>query len=303
MPRIFALSSLSLVILAVTGCELGPALLRVSEVLIEYDNGTSTTREEVEYTYNSKGQIEEIERQQERDLIARYEYAYNADGKMIEAERTIPDQPRLTLDIEYRGDLLTEIEGSVDGERLHYELDYFEDDVRFLDEARVTVDTEDYTSTVDIDFGYDGESRLKSFDVRTRAVGKGVFSGNEATTSSSQKYRWDEQDRMTRVTVDDEATDGTRTTEQIDYSYHDNGVLKDADGDEGSRLRVKYDADDRIREIEMISSGTTITYEYTYAEGYTDGFVITSGIPGNFDLTGKVQKRITPYSDDLIPTP
>jgi YD repeat-containing protein len=60
------------------------------------------------------------------------------------------------------------------------------------------------------------------------------------------------------------------------------------------RLRVTYDGDDRIGEVESIEDGTTRTWAYSNEDGCTDGFVHSAPLSGLIDLKGKVSLRYTP---------
>lgn len=282
-----------------TGCNLAPALARVSEILMETSNGGNTTRYTVEVTYTDEGRVEEIESERNGDFTARYEYTYE-EGRLLEIEINEDGSEARTLDVEWTGNQITEMTGSFNDFTQDIDLEYLDDDASTLSEYRSEVTGGGYVSRSETSFDYDDRRRV----VEMRAESSAEFGGQVISPSTNEwQIEYGDDGRPLLVEITSTSGDNTDSSE-AEFSYDDSGRLEEVDVDDGTDVSVTYNDQGLVEELELRQGGTTTTVEYVYEDGSTDGFAfLLEGAGGFFDLAGRHLERPYVYSTSFIPTP
>lgn len=280
-----------------SGCNLGPALVRVSEIITTSSN--SSTRYTVEVSYTDDGRIEEIEADRNGAFESRYEYSYD-EGRLVEIEIVDDGSQARTLDVEWTGNQITEMSGSFNDNRQEINLEYLSDDASVIAESSNEITAGQYVSRTTTTFDYDDRRRLIEMTARSSAEVNGtVF----APSSTQWEIEYGDDGRPLVAEYTTESGDNVDSYE-AELSYDDKGRLEEVELDDGTDVSVSYDEEGRVEELELRSGGSITTTEYVYEDGTTDGFAfLLEGAGGFYDLSGRYLERPYVYSTSFIPTP
>ncbi len=283
-----------------SGCfQLGPALHRLAELEVEVRSDGSVQRGTTTYSYLSDGKLEEIEDKLEGQFYSRQEIEYDSTtGKISEVTVVEEDEDPVRWEYEWVGDLLDERSNDAETSWVA-RYSYFNEDPDQLDTIEMAIDGPGGSGDVEQTMGYDDQGRVKSLNVYST-----IRPDNGATSSTilEAELRWNEEGQIERVSTFEEDAAGNSETDEVSYSYNEDGRVDEAEGEDGSRTTVSYDAEGRIAEVELRSDGTTLIVEYTYEEGVTDGFVHTpTGLDSFWDLEGRTMELLPGYSEMILP--
>jgi hypothetical protein len=275
----------------------GPSKLKVDEIEIRTSfPGQDDTVIRKLIDYDDKGRVVEI---QQRQDDVRQSWELNYQGDTVDGIDYVgPGNDRVRVNFDVSGDKIVGGERSGDDFDADFEVDYFNDDEKFLKAIVFRKDlSEQFDASVLVEtettFSYQGNN-LDQMTTDNITIVEGEPGGD---TRGIVDYKYDEKGRVSRI--DSEFDDGVEDTDLVfqsyDVDYTEDGrvdEVEDFDADDDDYFRVDYDEDGRVVEVEHVTGDVTTTFSYSYAEGDVRGGFLTPDVPCPADLKGKPQKTV-----------